>query len=560
MEIVMNSHTIFKVESEGFASNYSSPWNTGISTRSSATVTLVNYKNTNFLITNAHAVVNSTYLKLKLNTRSKDIYVKVAWLDPVIDLAVIEPVSPNDLKFFNDIKNTLLMSGEYQRVGTEVNAYGYPTGGENLSLTKGNISRTEIKPNSFSKMNTVLIQTSAPINPGNSGGPVTIKTPGNEREQCIGIVSSGMPGLSNVGFFIPGAVVQHVLTDFLKFRKLKEKNFIKNITVPHISLSCQELKNPVMRSYLGLPASEDENEEIGMYVTKIPTHSCAYGLIKEGDIIIAIDGLPVESNGTIKTPEIEHPINFEFLIQKKHYLDNINFTVKRKDIDNENALITETVSIRLTEQLGHSLFGITDTQPAKFYIQPSGHDGGYVFVACDANYMRSYAYFYDDDQICDTSHCPPMFNRFDSLSYGPDLKQVVILHSVFKAPETDGHGPLEARRKSGCDGSRVLEVNGNHIGSLNDLIKAFEDNNGKMSVVKFENGQLLCVAPAKEMEKTISKLKDNYRISFFASPKLYTQERKKEITHSVMQDIRGLGALENDNHIPSACHARKPGR
>jgi hypothetical protein len=307
-----------------------------------------------------------------------------------------------------------------------------------------------------------------------------------------------------------------------------------------------------MRSHLGLISSSDENADEGIYVASVPPSSCAHGQLNEGDVITKIDGFSVDSNGTVKSEELEHPIDFNYLIQRKHYLDSLVIEVKRKN--GNGILTTNNIKIRLTEQLGNTLFGIPDSQPSKFYIQPSGIDGGYVFVVCDRNYMESYERSYNDGQIQDYSHCPPMFRGFDKLGRNPELYQTIILHSVFKTPETDGHGPIDARSKSRCIGDKISEVNGQAIRNLNDLINAFEDNQNATSIVKFDNGQLLCIAPTVNAQKTMSTLKENYRIAFFASPSVFTPAKRNEIRSKVMKNIDKLGQLDNDNHIPSRCN------
>lgn len=52
----------------------------------------------------------------------------------------------------------------------EVTAYGFPTGGDSLSVTKGIVSRIEYQTYAHSDLMFKAIQIDAAINAGNSGG------------------------------------------------------------------------------------------------------------------------------------------------------------------------------------------------------------------------------------------------------------------------------------------------------------------------------------------------------------------------------------------------------
>ena len=52
-------------------------------------------------------------------------------------------------------------------------AYGFPEGGNSLSITKGIVSRIEFAPYNF-PVSGLRIQIDAAINPGNSGGPAVV--------------------------------------------------------------------------------------------------------------------------------------------------------------------------------------------------------------------------------------------------------------------------------------------------------------------------------------------------------------------------------------------------
>src|SRR2546429_9558923 len=66
-----------------------------------------------------------------------------------------------------------LKFGGIPELESTVSAYGYPIGGERMSVTTGIVSRGDFQLYTHSSVDRHLaIQISAQINPGNSGGPV----------------------------------------------------------------------------------------------------------------------------------------------------------------------------------------------------------------------------------------------------------------------------------------------------------------------------------------------------------------------------------------------------
>jgi hypothetical protein len=68
---------------------------------------------------------------------------------------------------------TPLRFGGIPQLESTVSAYGYPLGGERMSVTAGIVSRVDFQLYTHSGVDSHLtVQISAQINPGNSGGPV----------------------------------------------------------------------------------------------------------------------------------------------------------------------------------------------------------------------------------------------------------------------------------------------------------------------------------------------------------------------------------------------------
>ena len=82
------------------------------------------------------------------------------------------------------------------KLDSNVTAVGYPVGGEQISVTRGVVSRILVS-------NCLLrIQIDAAINPGNSGGPVF-----SEDGRVVGIAAAVLTKHQNIGYIIPFSVL-----------------------------------------------------------------------------------------------------------------------------------------------------------------------------------------------------------------------------------------------------------------------------------------------------------------------------------------------------------------
>lgn len=509
--------------------NYSAVWAPGIASASSATVTCVSHEGSTYLITNAHAVETSTYLKVKLDQSSAQLRVKAVWVDPVIDLAILAGESEEEMNFILKNVNPLPLNTVFQKKGTEVSVYGYASGGKILSFTKGNISRTELMPAAVSGMSTTLVQTSAAINPGNSGGPITKYKSETGTEECIGIVCQNQPSLQNTGSFIPASTLVQTIEAYKTYGK---RGIFPFITQPTLIISAQELKNPVLREGLGMEKEALGEEPYGIYINNVPYRSCAHGLLNAGDILYSIDGYRIQADGMVKIEELEDPISFIYLVQRKKYLDTILVRVLRKD---ETGVLKELdIPIKLTKQLGHHLLGFHRQQPLKYYIHPSGRDAGFVFARCTQSLLAAYA--------AGAGGAARHRSTIAALNFTPELYEAVILHHVFPSEITEGYDAF-AVSKMGQGVSRVVEANGLAIKSLEDLVIALSLNKEKTSSVTFDNGKVMYMAP-EVGGVTTEYLKEKYKIAFFSSPSLAPVDKKP-----LLNQIQSLGTGDKNGNI-----------
>src|SRR6185436_14037639 len=121
---------------------------------------------------------------------------------PGIDLAMIELKDPSVLEGITPLS----LADTLPEPKSQVSTYGYPTGGDDLSITNGIVSRIEFTSYNFGSSG-VRIQVDAALNPGNSGGPAI------QDGKIIGLGFSGLREADNIGYVIPAEEVQTFMTD-----------------------------------------------------------------------------------------------------------------------------------------------------------------------------------------------------------------------------------------------------------------------------------------------------------------------------------------------------------
>lgn len=135
----------------------------------------------------------------------------------------------------------------------------------------------------------------------------------------------------------------------------------------------QKLENPAIRHYYGL----DENIS-GKLINKVVYHSTFTGILKEGDIITAVDGHNIEDDGTVEFRRHEYT-HFHFYIDANQMKEKIGFDIirDRQPMHVEATLKHTADDMYLVKTTRY------DTMPTYFVF------GGYVFSPLTRNLIVS---------------------------------------------------------------------------------------------------------------------------------------------------------------------------
>jgi len=266
------------------------------------------------ILTNAHVVAYHSRVLVQPDGSSDKLLAKVEAIAPGIDLAIVKL---EDESFF-DSHPAATIGDELPEVGQTVEAYGYPIGGEALSVTKGIISRIEFAPYNFAVLG-LRIQVDAALNHGNSGGPAIM------NGKIIGLVFSGIDEAQNIGYLIPAEELRIFLDDAADG---------KYDAKPQLYVSMQTLENSALRAKLG--AGKDVT---GMVITQPPddgAHAKGEPALKQWDIVTAIGGTPIDNAGMVQIRD-NLRLEFNYLIHKFAKNGKVPLTVirdgKRVDVE-----------------------------------------------------------------------------------------------------------------------------------------------------------------------------------------------------------------------------------
>jgi S1-C subfamily serine protease len=229
----------------------------------------------NRILTNAHVVSYASQIQVQANQEGDKVPATVEAMAPGIDLAVLKL---DDESFFKT-HAPLARAGKLTDVKDAVLVYGFPTGGNSLSITKGIVSRIEFVGYNYSTAG-LRIQIDAAINPGNSGGPAVV------GDQMIGLAFSNLSNAQNIGYIIPNEEITLFLQD------VADGHYDGK---PALYSELQTLENPGLRSYLKLDDSVH-----GIIVHEPYAPAGATSPLKEWDVIISIGDTPVDDQGMVK--------------------------------------------------------------------------------------------------------------------------------------------------------------------------------------------------------------------------------------------------------------------
>lgn len=262
------------------------------------------------------------------------------------------------------IESAALEMGGLPELHSKVTVIGYPTGGDNVSVTRGVVSRIEPQSYTDSPGHELLaIQIDAAINPGNSGGPAL-----DDEHRVVGVAFCSLQGAENIGYIIPTPIILHFLEDVHR-NKGAYTGFVR------LGLITQSLDQaPAACEYFNLKKGMS-----GLLVGNVDVVGDAHNKIKKDDVLLAVDGVTLANDGTVPFRKRER-IHFEYLLMQKFRGDICKVTVWR---DGKEKEVEVKVKPKILELVPSHASNPVPNPPYIVY-------GGLVFTRLSFAYIAEY--------------------------------------------------------------------------------------------------------------------------------------------------------------------------
>ena len=447
--------------------DYQSPWSMRGTFNSTGSGCIIKGKR---ILTNAHVVSDQTFIQVRRNGDSRRYEAKVVSVSHAADVALLSVEDPG---FFEGVEPLDL--GTLPKAQQEVLVYGFPLGGDTLSITKGVISRIEHQTYTHSSCSFLAVQIDAALNPGNSGGPAIV------NDKVVGVAMQGISQADNIGYIVPVPIIDHFLDDMEDGRY---DGF------PSLGVIMQGMENPDLKKKNDMPETQS-----GMLVVKALRGSPAEGSLQGGDVLISIDGHEIADDGTVEFRPKERT-SMSYFIQEKQIGEKIRVGLLRAGKKTE----VEVVLGRPMEMDRLIPLEQYDRMPTYFIF------GGLIICPLSVNYLKSWG-----PNWYDTAP-EELVGMLGSNFITDEADEVVLVQKVLAADVGRGYQDIA--------NWIVTEVNGQKIKNLRELVQRV-DQAGADSFVIFKNklGNQVVLRKDKAA-RSLPKILETYRIQKDRSPDL----------------------------------------
>lgn len=431
--------------------NYVTPWKRMPLSRVSGSGFIVAG---NKILTNAHNVSNSRYVELRKENVAERHLARVVFVAHDCDLAML---AVDDASFFEG--TVALELAGIPKVNSTVSTYGFPVGGDRISVTEGVVSRVQMDTYVHSAADShLVIQTDAAINPGNSGGPVI------QDGKVVGVAFQGLTGADNIGYMIPTTVIRHFLDDVAD-GEYHAFGSMGMIFYPG-------LHNPSYRDYLKVPPNED-----GVVVLDTVMHSSLESVLKPADVMTRIDDYNIDNDGMVNVHGLR--LSVSEVVESKQIGETTELTFYR-----QGKRMTGTATVALNRPI---------FERSRQYDRPPPYVcfAGLVFVPATRNFLETWGRQWP--------RSIPFYLRYlyaHSMTLNEDRqrREYVVLSAIMPDEINSYADPFK---------SQVVDsINGVKIHGLNDVQKAFEQTTERFYEITFMgNNRILPIEAEKARQR-----------------------------------------------------------
>lgn len=441
--------------------DYMTPWKRKDMSQGSGTGFIISGER---IITNAHNVSNCRYIELRKENIARRYPARIVFVGHDCDLAVL---TVDDKTFFEGTQ-ALELAG-IPRVNSTVSTYGFPVGGDRISVTEGVVSRIESDTYSHSAADEhLVIQTDAAINPGNSGGPVV------QDGKVVGVAFQGLREAENIGYLIPTTVLEHFLKD-IEDGRYDGFGSMGAIFFPG-------LHNASYRDYLKVPDNED-----GIVVIGTLMNSSVESVLQPGDVMTRIDEFNIDNDGMIQIYGLR--LSISEVIESKQVGETLQLTFYRQG-QLDRATATIALNRPVLEQARQY-----DRQP------PYVCFAGLVFVPATRNFLETWGSRWPREV---PFYLRYLFAHSIHLNTDRQRKEYIVLSAIMSD---------EVNSYAYDFKNQVVEsINGINIHGLNDVHDAFKKSTDSFYTIRFMGDNRILRIDAQKAQQRHQLILEKYSI------------------------------------------------
>ncbi|VAW14237.1 HtrA protease/chaperone protein [hydrothermal vent metagenome] len=274
-----------------------------------------------YIVTNNHVIDGAQKIRVVLNDK-RAFDAQLVGTDPTTDVALLK-IEAEDLPHLAYGNSNSLKLGEWVlAVGNPFNLTSTVTAGIVSAKARNiGINRDKLSIESF-------IQTDAAVNPGNSGGALV-----NQRGELVGInsaIASRTGSYSGYSFAVPVSIVKKVVNDLKEFGEVQRAL---------LGVSIADVTAEIVEEY-GMDKIE------GVFVGGVTeTGAAREAGIKEGDVILAVEGNKVNSTAELQEAISQFRPGEDVTIVVKRNNSKKQFTVTLRNKHGDTQIVRDQLSV-----------------------------------------------------------------------------------------------------------------------------------------------------------------------------------------------------------------------
>jgi len=440
--------------------NFMQPWWRGTQTVLKPGVVLKDKT----VLTTAFGLANRTVVRAQSGGRGRWFEAQVSWMDPAANLALI---TVEDLEFWRGHKavtfaRSIPDDGDLQIVRWR---------GGSLEVRQAEFNRFTVSNPTGGDAAHVVFEVNSEIDGTGWGEP---------------LVASGR--LVGLVFAAQGNLCQVLTTPFI--RSILDAQTEGNYRgLGYFDFTWQQTANPATLRYLGLSESSE-----GVVIIDVPKHSPTAEVLKPRDVILEVDGFPIDNEGDYEDPLYGH-LMLEALSTRRRWVgDGIPLKIWR---DGAPMTVEYTLPpIRLSARL---VAEAPADQPPEYLIV-----GGLILQPLTRNYLRSWGGAWERS-------APFRLAYFRTEEPTPERPAIVVLSSVL--PDTINLGYQDVQQLV------LKKVNGDSVSDLKEVQAALEHPRDGFHLFEFLAGESVqrVVLDAAQVDPATARILQRYGIDSAAN-------------------------------------------